>query len=499
MPETLNRSLSQQIENGHHGPAFTLGKHKVSMKLFSKNRERLCQRLRGVLKTQDLAVVVLQSGDSGTRYDTDTDLLFRQESFFHWAFGVLEPDCFGAIDVATGKGTLFVPRLPESYAVWMGKLWTLEDFKTRYAVEAVHYTDEIAEHLSVDGKPSSAITLLTLNGINSDSGKTSREATFKGIEQFRVDNTTLYPEICECRVFKTADELEVLRYANKISSAAHREVMKKIRPGMKEYQLESEFLHYSYAQGGCRHSAYTCICAAADNSAVLHYGHAGAPNEHVIKDGDMCLFDMGAEYYCYSSDITCSFPANGKFTADQKIVYETVLKANRAVLASMKPGVSWPDMHLLAERTILEELKKHGLLTGEVDEMMEACIGPVLMPHGLGHLLGIDTHDCGGYPAGVVRSERPGLKSLRMGRVLQAGMVITVEPGVYFIEPLLNAAFANEKQSQFLVKEVIDRFRGSGGVRIEDDVIVTPTGMELMTDVPRTVEEIEYFMQDARK
>lgn len=95
---------------------------------------------------------------------------------------------------------------------------------------------------------------------------------------------------------------------------------------------------------------------------------------------------MGAEYYCYSSDITCSFPANGKFTADQKIVYETVLKANRAVLTSMKPGVSWPDMHLLAERTIVEELKKHGLLTGEVDEMMEACIGPVFMPHGLGEM-----------------------------------------------------------------------------------------------------------------
>ena len=128
---------------------------------------------------------------------------------------------------------------------------------------------------------------------------------------------------------------------------------------------------------------------------------------------------MGAEYYCYSSDITCSFPANGKFTSDQKIVYETVLKANRAVLASMKPGVGWTDMHLLAERTIVEELKKHGLLKGEVEEMMEAHIAPIFMPHGLGkksdhnwvaasvtiirfffciagHLLGIDVHDCGG-------------------------------------------------------------------------------------------------------
>ncbi|OQV21481.1 Xaa-Pro dipeptidase [Hypsibius exemplaris] len=395
----LKRTYSQggDAAHPHHGNAFTLGKHKVSMKLFSKNRERLCQRLREVaLVVEQPSVVLLQGGESTTRYCTDTEPVFRQESFFHWAFGVLEPDCFGAIDVTTGKSTLFVPRLPESYAVWYGKLWTLDDFKARYAVDAVHYTDEIAEQLAAITAPQPAV-LLTLKGVNSDSGKTSHEATFKGIEAFKVNNTVLHPEICECRVIKTADELEVLRYANRISSAAHREVMKKIRPGMKEYQLESEFLHHAYAQGGCRHSSYTCICGSGDNSAVLHYGHAGAPNDHVVKEGDLCLFDMGAEYYCYGSDITCTFPASGKFSPDQKIVYEAVLKANRNVIAAMKPGVGWVDMHVLAERTILEEFKKHGLLTGDVDEMVEARLGAVFMPHGLGHFMGVDVHDVGGF------------------------------------------------------------------------------------------------------
>ena len=124
-----------------------------------------------------------------------------------------------------------------------------------------------------------------------------------------------------------------------MSSEAHIEVMKSVRPGMTEYQLESIFKHYCYYNGGARHMSYTCICGSGENGAVLHYGHAGAPNEKTIQDGDMCLFDMGCEYYCYSSDITCSFPSNGKFTPDQRMIYEAVLKANRAVMAACKPGI----------------------------------------------------------------------------------------------------------------------------------------------------------------
>jgi len=132
-------------------------------------------------------------------------------------------------------------------------------------------------------------------------------------------------------VIKTEMELQVLRYVCDISAAAHVEIMKKIRSGMKEYQCESMFSNYCYYNGGCRFCSYTCICGSGNNGSVLHYGHAGAPNDKSIEDGDMCLFDMGAEYYCYTSDITCSFPVNGKFTEEQKIVYNAVLKANQSV------------------------------------------------------------------------------------------------------------------------------------------------------------------------
>lgn len=443
---------------------------------------------------QAKAIVLLQGGEQKQRYCTDTDVLFRQESFFHWAFGVTEADCYGAILVPSGRSLLFVPKLPDCYATWMGEIHPREHFKEKYDVDEVHYTCDIADVLAKQN-PSH---LLTLRGVNTDSGSTCREASFEGISQFTVNNTLLHPVIVDCRLLKTDMELEVLRYTNRISSEAHKEVMKHVRPGQKEYEMESLFQHYCYSRGGMRHVSYTCICGSGHNSSVLHYGHAGAPNDKTISDGEMCLFDMGGEYYCYSSDITCSFPANGKFTSDQKAIYEAVLKSSRAVMAAIKPGVKWADMHRLADRVHLEELVKIGILKGDVEEMLKVHLGSVFMPHGLGHLLGIDVHDVGGYPEGVERIDEPGLKSLRMGRLVQERMVLTVEPGIYFINHLLDQALASPAQRCFIANDALARFRGFGGVRIEDDIAVTADGMELLTCVPRTVQEIEEFMAEAR-
>ncbi|XP_034041674.1 xaa-Pro dipeptidase [Thalassophryne amazonica] len=468
---------------------------RVSAALFAENRRRLCAGLKATDGVEPKSVVVLQGGEETRRYCTDTDVAFRQESFFHWTFGVTEADCIGAVDVDSGKSILFVPKLPESYATWMGEIFPKEHFKNKYAVDEVHYTSEIADVLS----GLSPAVLLTLRGRNTDSGSVSREASFDGISRFSVNNTLLHPVIVECRLLKTDMELEVLRYTNRISSEAHKMVMKQVKPGQKEYEMESLFQHYCYTKGGMRHTSYICICGTGHNSSVLHYGHAGAPNDKTIIDGDMCLFDMGGEYYCYSSDITCSFPANGKFTEDQKAIYEAVLKSSRTVMAAIKPGVKWTDMHRLADRVHLEELVRIGILKGNVDDMMNVHLGAVFMPHGLGHLLGIDVHDVGGYPAGVARVDEPGLRSLRMGRLVQERMVLTVEPGIYFINHLLDQALADPAQSCFISNEVLSRFRGFGGVRIEDDIAVTANGIELLTCVPRTVEEIEAFMSDSEK
>ncbi|KAK3744473.1 hypothetical protein QZH41_012875 [Actinostola sp. cb2023] len=295
--------------------------------------------------------------------------------------------------------------------------------------------------------------------------------------------------------------------------------MRRIRPGMTQFEMESIiiiilnffivvninivallhyslFRHYCYSQGGCRHVSYTCIGATGKCCATLHYGHAGAPNDVRIEDGDMCLFDMGGEYYCYGSDITCSYPANGKFTEKQRQIYDAVLKSSRAVMAAVKPGVSWPDMHRLSNRINLEELKKLGILRGDVDDMIKHHIGGLFMPHGLGHFMGIDVHDVGGYPEGIERINEPGLRSLRTGRILEENQVLTIEPGIYFIQSVLEPALSNPDISRFFNRELIEQYWNFGGVRIEDDIIVTADGMELMTCVPRTCEEIEAVMAE---
>ncbi|KAF4799013.1 Xaa-Pro dipeptidase [Turdus rufiventris] len=490
------------------GPSYWLGNEtlKVPAALFALNRRRLCERLRQNKDVQKNSIVLLQGGEETQRYCTDTGIVFRQ--------------LWQSERVATA------PVLGDT------RIHPPEFFKNKYAVDEAHYVTEISNVLALK-KPA---VLLTLRGVNTDSGNVSKEASFEGISQFNVNNKILHPEIAECRVIKTDMELEVLRYTNKISSEAHKEVMKAVKVGMKEYELESLFQHYCYTRGGMRHTSYTCICGrynkrlieikpqipviqdtklfqhhnlkepnlsrvtneSGENSSVLHYGHAGAPNDKTIEDGDLCLFDMGGEYYCYGSDITCTFPANGKFTADQRAVYEAVLKASRAVMKAVKPGVAWPDMHRLADRVHLEELTRIGILKGNVDDMLKVHLGAVFMPHGLGHLLGIDVHDVGGYPEGVERIDEPGLRSLRTARRLQQGMVLTIEPGIYFIEPLLEQALSDPAQACFINSSVLQRFRGFGGVRIEDDIVVTATGMELLTCVPRTVEEIEAFMAEGQ-
>nr|AKF43194.1 metallopeptidase M24 family protein [Francoa sonchifolia] len=472
----------------------------VPMELHVINCEKLVRCIRQHLSDSSRplhGIVFLKGGEEQTRHCTDHIELFRQESYFAYLFGVREPGFYGAIDIATGKSTLFAPRLPNDYAVWLGEIKPLSYFKETYMVHTVNYTDEIVRVLHAEYQGSGQPLLFLLHGLNTDSGNYSKPADFEGKEKFEVDLTTLHPILTECRVLKSDLELSLIHFANDISSEAHVEVMRKTKPGMKEYQLESMFLHHTYMYGGCRHCSYTCICATGDNSAVLHYGHAAAPNERTFKDGDMALLDMGAEYHFYGSDITCSFPVNGKFTSNQRLIYNAVLEAHNVVISAMKPGVSWLDMHKLAEKTILESLKKGCIVVGDVDDMMAERIGAVFMPHGLGHLLGIDTHDPGGYSKGMDRPKEPGLKSLRTIRQLQDGMVITVEPGCYFIDALLFPAMESSKTSKFFNQEVIGQFKNFGGVRIESDVHVTANGCKNMTNVPRETWEIEAVMSGA--
>ena len=308
------------------------------MALHALNRARLCDRMKA-----HRGVVLVQGGDQQLRYDTDHEPVFRQESYFQWLFGVSEPGCYGAVDLETGSATLFVPDLrSEAYEVFCGVAPSCQAFVDKYAVDGCYFTGSLQGWLADAIAPDDAAKVYLLHGRNSDSGNYAAPASFDGDDVFRErrDLTTLFDAIADLRTKKTAAEVEVMRYVNWVSSMAHSEVMRYAKPGQMEYQLESLFMHHTYTHGGCRHMAYTCICACGPNPAVLHYGHAGAPNARLLKEGDQALLDMGAEYHCYAADITCSFPISSDFTPDQILIHEAVLAAQVAVIGALKPGVA---------------------------------------------------------------------------------------------------------------------------------------------------------------
>lgn len=444
------------------------------------------------------SVILLMGGTSADwdLYDTDVSKAdFRQEAFFQYIFGVNEPDLFGVLDLATEETLLFVPETTDESERWNGTRRPLSYHTERYGVTDTLLTDDLHKTLQARGVKH----LFTLKGVNHDSGSLTRTIPkFDGIEQYSNDDVQLHPLLTELRVFKTDREIEVLRIANLISSQAHVYVMRHIRTGLSEMQLEALYKAWCHFHGGTRHCAYTCICGSGENGSILHYGHAGRPNERILKDGDSCVLDMGAEFNGYATDITRSYPVNGKFTPDQRIVHDAVYDAQRQVIAALKPGVFYPDMHRLAERVIVTHLLKAGILhNGTVDEMMAAHIGSVFMPHGLGHLLGMAVHDVGGHSVGHTKSKEPGVSYLRLTRALQPRMFLTVEPGLYFNDPTLDKALRNPAQSKFINEQVLARFRGTGGCRLEDDVLITESGCENLTILPTSVEEIEETMAEA--
>ncbi len=269
----------------------------------------------------------------------------------------------------------------------------------------------------------------------------------------------------EMRLIKSKAEIDVMRESGQIAVRAHKRAMQICKPGLFEYQVEAEFLH-EFFRSGCRAPAYTSIVAGGDNACILHYNE----NNQKLQSGDLLLIDAGCEFEYYASDITRTFPVNGKFTPEQKAIYELVLKAQLEAIETVKPGGHWDDPHNMTVKVITEGLVALGLLKGEVPALIESGAYRDFYMHRAGHWLGMDVHDVGDY------------KIDGKWRLLEPGMVMTVEPGVYIAPNNMN---------------VEERWRGIG-VRIEDDVAVTRTGYEVLTaGLPKTVQEIEAFMAAA--
>lgn len=271
----------------------------------------------------------------------------------------------------------------------------------------------------------------------------------------------------EMRLYKSAAEVALMQEAADISCRAHINAMQAARPGDNEYHLEAE-LEYAFRRGGARFPAYSSIVAGGKNACILHYTENNAP----LADGDLVLIDAGCERDCYASDITRTFPINGHFSPEQAAIYAIVLAANLAAIDCVAPGRHWNEAHDTSVRVITTGLVELGLLQGEVDELIaDAAYRPFYM-HRAGHWLGLDVHDVGDYKVGG------------QWRVLEPGMTLTIEPGIYI---------APDNQN------VEARWRGIG-VRIEDNLVVTPTGHQVLTQAaPKDIAAIEALMAQAQR
>lgn len=270
----------------------------------------------------------------------------------------------------------------------------------------------------------------------------------------------------EMRLIKSAAEIQLMEEAARISAEGHRRIMQYCRPGIYEYELEAELLH-AFLRNGSRAAAYGSIVGAGANACILHY----VSNESRIADGDLVLVDAGCEFRHYAADITRTFPANGRFSAEQREIYQVVLAAQTAAIEAVRPGAPWDAPHRASVTAIVDGLLALGLLAGEAEEIIETEAYKPFYMHRVGHWLGIDVHDVGSYKDG--EDWRP----------YQPGMVTTIEPGIYI-------APDNEE-------DVEPRWRGIG-IRIEDDVLVTETGNRILSEgIPRAMDEIEAFMAAA--
>ena len=305
--------------------------------------------------------------------------------------------------------------------------------------------------------------------------------------------TTLYSLINECRVKKTPDEMAQMHQVGDQASKAHVFVMRNLKAGMSEMHAAVLLRFWNGFHMGST-TPYGEIAATKQNGAVLHYHN----NSDTLSDGDMFQFDAGARVHHFCSDITTTWPISGKFTEKQKKWYNNVQNANLNVKKSIKPGVHWQDMHCLAEKTILEGQLEQGVQQGATaQELWEKRLSWYFMPHGLGHYIGIYTHDFQGNP--YKENEKRPIKnqSIRVHRVLEENMCLTNEPGCYIIWEHLKELKNDEDLSKYVNWKVLEEYsKEIMACRIEDDQCVTADGCEYFTKLPRTVEQIEACLRN---
>lgn len=452
-------------------------KRKKTMTPYQENRMRLMDAIKN-------GIVVIHAGQETTR-NSDVHYVFRQDSNFLFLSGITEPDFIILLDATTKQATLFIPNLNLQHQLWVGKQHTTKTAKKEFGFDEVFYRDEFDRVLKKLTKKNKKIYVLP----------NDQHLINKELRANIAPTNILTNYLNELRVRKTKYEISFMQKANDISQTAHIAAMQYCEVGLYEYHLKN-ILEKFFFDSGEKHLAYPSIVASGNNAAILHYTSCAQK----IKDGDLVLIDAGVEYCGYASDITRTFPANGKFNKQQKDVYELVLKVQEHCIKMIKPHISMLEIHATASKMILAGLIDLGMIYPQnLEELYKKQVHKIFFPHSIGHLLGLDVHDVGAIDSSH-QNKKTKKAGIRTQRVLEKDFVVTIEPGIYFIEGHFQNAETRQKYKNEINWEKAEEYKKHiGGIRIEDNVLVTKTGYKNLTHTPKTVGDIEQIMNKRSK
>lgn len=379
----------------------------------------------------------------------------QRRNFFYLS-GCALPNCHLTYDIQTSALTLFIPPVDPDAVMWSGLPLSPSEALAKYDVDAVRPSTSLPTHFaSLSSRPDSSLIAI--------STQVSSSILSLNLSAFKTtDLLSLHPTIDNCRVVKDEYEVASVRYANAITTQAHVAVMRALNRGVvNERELEAIFIERCLALGS-KEQAYHGIFGSGRNAATLHYVH----NNEDLKGRWNVLVDAGAEWGCYASDVTRTLPLSGSFNTESSNIYETVLRMQKESFSLIKGGVKWEDVHIRAHQVAVEGLLKLGILKGgSRDEIINQGISAAFYPHGLGHYLGLDTHDTGGKPN--YDDSDPKFRYLRIRGKVPAGSIVTVEPGIYFCRFIIEPYLQNPEQRKYIDESVLDRYWDVGGVRIE--------------------------------
>lgn len=450
---------------------------------YIQRRQALSQHLQGG------KILLLGNVDAAMNYAANT-YHFRQDSTFLYFTGLNRAGLYAVIDLDQGTTTVYGNELTMDDIVWTGDLPTIAEQAAQAGISRVAAPSQLEADLA--GAP--------IHYLPPYRGKQNLELQrLLGKSKAEVEtgaSLELIQAIVKLRAYKSAEEVEALETAVRITNEMHLAAMRTARPGMRESDVYAALMHAAYAENAT--ASFPPIVTV--NGQILH-NHA---HGNRMQAGDLLLVDCGAENHdLYVGDMTRAFPVSPTFSDRQKAVYEVCLQSQLDAIATLKPGVPYRDSHLAACRTIAAGMKDLGIMKGDVDEAVAAGAHALFFPHGLGHMMGMDVHDMEnfgennvGYDSEFQRSEQFGLAFLRLGRRLESGFVITVEPGIYFIPQLMDKWKAEGKFTEFINYEEATKYKDFGGIRIEDDYLITDEGARLLGHpVAKTVADVEAVRQ----